>query len=187
MSIYSTIPSYSAGPFVCFLPDDASDNTRQLMAAIESQGLQVTARLVDAGDAKNGNKWTVTLTANGKTLYSTEYNQGAAHRVERMSRSEKWRSTPFQFGRPDPKREARVNHYAYRSQPAPPCPVSVLYSLVMDAQSGMDNFADFCANLGYDEDSRQAEATWRACCDTFRALGYNCVTEWADRFSEANY
>lgn len=44
----------------------------------------------------------------------------------------------------------------------PPTLASVLESLRMDA-SAPASFADFCADLGYDMDSRQAEKTWKAC------------------------
>lgn len=32
------------------------------------------------------------------------------------------------------------------------------------------SFAEFCSDMGYDEDSRQAETTWRAVVDEFRGL-----------------
>lgn len=38
----------------------------------------------------------------------------------------------------------------------------VLESLFMDAQTP-DAFPAFCSEFGYDEDSRKAEATWKAC------------------------
>ena len=39
----------------------------------------------------------------------------------------------------------------------------VLDCLLSDAQAGEQAFEDFCADLGYDPDSRRAERTWRAC------------------------
>jgi hypothetical protein len=38
--------------------------------------------------------------------------------------------------------------------------------LLSDAQAGEQTFAEFCAEFGYDTDSRAAEATWRACRKT---------------------
>lgn len=32
-----------------------------------------------------------------------------------------------------------------------------------DAECGAQSFEDFCADMGYDTDSRSAEKTWRAC------------------------
>jgi hypothetical protein len=48
--------------------------------------------------------------------------------------------------------------------PTEPTLKSVLYCLQSDAQAG-DHllFEDFASDLGYDPDSRKAEATWRAC------------------------
>lgn len=39
----------------------------------------------------------------------------------------------------------------------------VLNCLMRDAECGAQSFEDFCADLGYDTDSRSAEKTWRAC------------------------
>lgn len=47
-----------------------------------------------------------------------------------------------------------------------PTLADVLYSLLSDADSGEYDFEGFCAEYGYDEDSRRAYASWQACCDT---------------------
>lgn len=47
-----------------------------------------------------------------------------------------------------------------------PNAADVLSSLVMDAAYGNDSFEDFCANTGYDTDSRQAERIYKACVAT---------------------
>lgn len=44
-----------------------------------------------------------------------------------------------------------------------PTAAGVLECLTSDAYAGEQTFADFCADYGYDEDSRNAERTWRAC------------------------
>ncbi len=51
-----------------------------------------------------------------------------------------------------------------------PEPQDLLNNLKLDAQCGEYSFDDFCANLGYDEDSRKAEASWRACQESGRKL-----------------
>lgn len=40
---------------------------------------------------------------------------------------------------------------------------NAFYCFVSDAIAGNMDFADFCAEVGYDEDSRRAEKTWKAC------------------------
>lgn len=58
---------------------------------------------------------------------------------------------------------------------------NLLNCLSLDAQAGCETFADFCANFGYDEDSRKAEAIHRECqktADKLRALlGRGLVNE----------
>lgn len=39
----------------------------------------------------------------------------------------------------------------------------VLDSLLSDASAGDQDFEEFCSEFGYDEDSREAERTWKAC------------------------
>lgn len=44
--------------------------------------------------------------------------------------------------------------------------ISVLQSLLMDAEAASDTFEDFCLNLGYDTDSRRALETYLECQKT---------------------
>jgi len=44
-----------------------------------------------------------------------------------------------------------------------PGAMEVLGSLFMDASSASESFEDFCANCGYDTDSRTAEKIYKAC------------------------
>lgn len=53
---------------------------------------------------------------------------------------------------------------------APPTALDVLGSVFMDAQCGDYSFEEFCSNMGYDEDSRKAEAIWRECGEQGRKL-----------------
>lgn len=46
----------------------------------------------------------------------------------------------------------------------------VLDCLLSDAQLGTEDFAEFCQNLGYDEDSRKAERMHKACEKTAAKL-----------------
>ncbi|MGA9527144.1 MAG: hypothetical protein WBS24_03400 [Terriglobales bacterium] len=52
----------------------------------------------------------------------------------------------------------------------PPTAATVLDCVLSDAQAGVETFEDFAAEMGYDSDSRKAEATWRACKDTALAV-----------------
>jgi len=41
--------------------------------------------------------------------------------------------------------------------------LNAFYCFVEDALSGKMDFSEFCSEFGYDEDSRKAEKTWKAC------------------------
>lgn len=59
-----------------------------------------------------------------------------------------------------------------KAQKVTPKLEDVLHSLLSDGSAYFDaqRFEDWAADLGYDPDSRKAEATWRACDETGRAL-----------------
>lgn len=61
----------------------------------------------------------------------------------------------------------------------------VLDCLLSDASSGDLDFAAFCSELGYNEDSRKAERTWRACQQIGRDLR-RLLGDDFDRFMEAD-
>lgn len=46
--------------------------------------------------------------------------------------------------------------------------LNAFYCFVSDAFSGEQSFSDFCADFGYDEDSRKAWNTWKACVRSAR-------------------
>lgn len=75
--------------------------------------------------------------------------------------------------RPLYEREERaIYDAAARKQGLAPKPADVLHSLLMDGDAFFDGmtFEDWCGNLGYDTDSRKAEATYRACDEIGRRL-----------------
>lgn len=48
--------------------------------------------------------------------------------------------------------------------------VSVLDCLLSDARGGEASFEEFCAEFGYDTDSRKAEKIWQACVKYSKAM-----------------
>lgn len=61
------------------------------------------------------------------------------------------------------KRRLTVPFFQGPAHREDPSAADVLSCLVSDASSGEESFEDFCSSFGYDEDSRKAEATWKAC------------------------
>jgi hypothetical protein len=63
------------------------------------------------------------------------------------------------------KRQLTVPFFMGSACEREPTAADVLSCLAFDARCGEDTFEDFCGNLGYDPDSRKAEATWKACTE----------------------
>lgn len=60
-------------------------------------------------------------------------------------------------------RQLTVPFYMGPANTREPTTADVLACLCSDARFGESSFGDFCSDMGLDEDSRKAEATWRAC------------------------
>lgn len=96
----------------------------------------------------------------GASEIETSYKQGVGHRVAVIlnglgaEAEQAGAGAPKFFGYGDKMRKIYVKK---------PSPASVLYSLLSDASCGAELFADFCAEMGYDEDSRKALAVYEAC------------------------
>lgn len=121
-------------------------------------------------DNDNGNKWehdlfTVRFTR-GKSVVETDYRQGIGHRV--MSPVTGLGAEAEQAGAGAPKylETAYKGAKVVKTYVKKPSAASVLYCLLSDATVGSELFADFCAELGYDEDSRRALAIYEACQKT---------------------
>jgi hypothetical protein len=63
----------------------------------------------------------------------------------------------------DKKAVARVAAKVAQAQGKKPSPAEVLGSCAREGMDASDTFADWCANFGYDEDSRKAERTYFEC------------------------
>lgn len=79
-------------------------------------------------------------------------------------------------------RRVVYNHYGPGKDaiatPRPPKAVEVIQSLALDASVGDQPFGDFCADLGYDTDSRKAYAAWEQCRNVF----FDLRTFWGADF-----
>lgn len=129
-------------------------------ATLESLGLRLTATFVpwsrsrNAGEKERSLNWCVKLFRDDRKIIETDYMQGIGH------------APSYQF------RPTR-----------PPSLLDVCHSLGLDAQAGSASFEEFCADFGYDTDSRKARKTWKACRKTAYKLGRE-LTESINRICE---
>jgi len=67
-----------------------------------------------------------------------------------------------------------------------PTAADVLNCLISDARAGEDSFEEFCAELGYNEDSRAALATWKQ-CQTYGRKVRQFLGDDFDAFADAEH
>ena len=110
-------------------------------------------------------------------VYRSEFKTGTGHRVGRGSGlTAKDKSELAKVGasvaivdqsnwtREDYKRNNnKAAAFGFRVYVATPSAANVLYCLLSDLDLGSESHADFCANLGYDEDSRKGLELYLAC------------------------
>lgn len=140
-----------------FVPQSASRNSAETMPSLN---------------------WRVTLKRRGHT-FATDYMQGIGH-VPRPA-SFHVPGDARLWERDERAKSAADGKYvkgAYRfdgafnlrvTLPAPAL-ADVLYCLLSDGEATEYGFEEWCANFGYDADSRKAEKTYYVCVDTGRAL-----------------
>lgn len=114
--------------------------------------------------------WRVTLKRDGRVIIQdSEYSAGCAHCPSYV---QAWKPTFEQ--RQAIERECSEGRGLNRAKldtfrkPILPDRLDVIASFVSDAQCALNagDFETFAADLGYDADSRKAEAIYRACADT---------------------
>lgn len=91
---------------------------------------------------------TLTSTQVDAPVDSTDWDASASH----------WRCTLTYEGR-----RMSVQYHMGSAHKSSPELLGVLGCLFSDASSGDTDFSDFCSEFGYEEDSRKAEKTWKAC------------------------
>ena len=123
---------------------------------LAAHGVTFTATLVGETDRDGWtcDEWRVKLVkraaSGGKAgEMAMPYFTGTGHRQTLKQRASK-----------DPHGRFTSNNV----RPVAPTAASVLHSLLLDATSADENFYDWCANFGYDTDSRKALNIYEACC-----------------------
>lgn len=137
----------------------------EVREALEQDGWGISHVWKDTGGWNRPSVATATITR-GRASYSTEFTQGAAHRVDRAGKS------LINFGLSYSISQYDREQYDRTTKPAPPTLDGVLFCLFSDAGSVRhgQTFEDFVGDFGLDTDSRTAEKWFNACRDTWAAL-----------------
>lgn len=122
----------------------------------------------------NSDQWQITFKKAGKFSESFDYYTGSGHRIfnSGLSLSPKNKSftesvkaatgLPYAVVKESKQDKAVKNVYG-QEYAVTPTQASVLYCLLLDAESGSMSFDDFCDNFGYDNDSISDFKTYQAC------------------------
>jgi hypothetical protein len=188
-------------------------NTGDIAATVSGLGLTVESVFVPFSQSRNkGEKqpslnWRVTLQRNGRDIITTDYGAGSAHcpaykqSVRRLgAQNSIMRQDAIRFeceegyaanvfdnaNSPNGYTVRRIDAKGARLEPNA---LDVIHSLLMDGGAiDEGSFEDWASNLGYETDSRKAEAMYRACVDIGlklrNALGEAGLSELREAFSE---
>lgn len=105
----------------------------------------------------------VTLKAlcNGNIKISSEYGRTR----KPWTAYDEWQKQahPYRVTLTYERRRLTVDFFMGSANTSEPDAEGVIDCLLSDAQAGEQSFEDFCADMGYDLDSRKAEQTWKQC------------------------
>lgn len=145
---------------------------------IDRLGLSIAAQFVPFSQSRNAKpdpktddlslNWRVTVGRNGAPFMEADYMQGIGHApsYKQSARLTVATAEALAFEAEKGRRAPRSGGLFAGALIPEPSAADVLYTLVSDA-GALDHptFEDWAAELGYDTDSRKAEATYRACLE----------------------
>jgi hypothetical protein len=176
-------------------------NTKQaeIQNVLNKHGLTIEAVFVPFSQSRNAGEkspslnWKVTLKHNGRKVLTTDYMAGCAHAPSYKQSfrhdvvNEKVVAMECEKGRECRWSDMR-GAYIVGKETINPDSVSVIYSLLMDAEVlDYGGFEDWADSFGYDADSRQAERTYNDCMKIalqLRTTGESVVAELREAYQD---
>lgn len=153
-------------------------------------------------DGWNAIGYRVRLNYDGRAVCETDYKLGLGH-VDLKSPKNRLASLSIGEGRmlaawirkpaanfADKDMQTAVAAKLAKVQKVTPRKNDVLYALLADGAAQFDDltFEDWAAELGYDTDSRKAEAIYRQCCEIgqafIRTIGRESIQTLRDEFQD---
>lgn len=123
---------------------------------------QITVTVVYRGEQINAlggvtamDQWQFTFTAKNGKIEQFDFFTGLGLRGAPLQPS---------YGGPYPKRNILMWERLEKTRkPQKPHPADLLHSLILDSDAIGQSFENWCADFGYDNDSRKAFSTYEAC------------------------
>lgn len=173
---------------------DALSDDREFI--LERMGVTLDAVFVPFSQSRNKAEklpslnWRVTIKKDGREVITADYSQGCGH----CPADKKTFNTPALNPATEKRRaiasecetgRAYVNGWKQGAKIAAPDIADVMHSLLLDA-SALDcrDFADWCADYGYSDDSISARAAYDACIATATKLRASFGQKTVDELRE---
>lgn len=102
----------------------------------------------------------------GNNSFRSEFKTGLGHRVSRFKNGYTTLRSTYNKTLDKVGLKGCLHNVSSKQFAVSPTSANVLHCLLLDSQLGEDLFEDFCANLGYSEDSIKALESYRACQKT---------------------
>lgn len=152
----------------------------ELQTAIAALGLTIKSEFVPFSRSRNAKphpkisdrslNWKVTLLRNGREVLTTDYGAGIAHCPSyKQGTMNTYDAERIVFETEHGYKAGQFSGHVGRapgSKPLEPNTLDVIYSLTSDSDVlDCGTFEEWASNLGYNTDSRKAEAIYRACLE----------------------
>ena len=145
----------------------------QIQDTINAYGVKLDATFLPASSFDD--EWrsksinhAITLTRGGRCIQAI-YSQGVAHQPHYKQGDNSvnhHRAMELSIEKGNAYRPRDMDRSMQFAKALPnPSVVDVLWSLLMDSNGELSDFADFCGELGYETDSIKAKETFEACRD----------------------
>lgn len=106
--------------------------------------------------------WKITITGPNKKKQTFDYKAGLGNRNLSAIDKQNLKSYGFRYGTIAYKNYIRTANWVIYK----PCAADALFCLLLDADSGLRTFSEFCNEFGYASDSIKAFKTYQACQET---------------------
>lgn len=172
-----------------------SAKTEEVKQILSDMGLTLESVFVPFSQSRNKTEkypslnWKVTLKKNGKDIVTTDYMAGCGHAPSYKQGKKTWEDDQLvkaecETGFKNRHAWSGGNYYPDKKKPITPKIEDVVYSLVMDSDVLEYDFSDWCANLGFEEDSRKAEQIYNDCVQIALKLNRSLGTDGLNTLRE---
>ena len=164
---------------------------------LAEMGFSIKCKFIPFSQSRNKSEkypslnWKVTILRNKKEILTTDYMAGCGH----CPSYKKLNPTSYDCRKliEAECETGYVSNYAYsmghitqdKKLPILPELRDVIYSLVMGADAFEYDFEDWCANFGYETDSRKAEKIYNECVEIAHKLLRSVGTSGLEKLREA--